>query len=722
MAQSAISLIPLPEPRSSEVKGTRHVLGACPHDCPDTCSLVTTVQDGIAIQVSGNPAHPQTAGVLCTKVSRYTERTYHPERILHPLKRIGPKGSGQYERVDWDTALTDIALQLNAIASHSPRGAEAIQPYSYAGTMGQVQGEAMAARFFNRLGAARLDRTICSSAGAEGLIYTLGGKVGMRVEFFTQAKLILIWGSNSIASNLHFWRYAQEAKRLGAKLICIDPRKSETADKCHEHIALLPGTDAALALAVIHQLIQNDWLDHDYIARYTQGWDALRERALLWPPARSAQVCGITVAQIESLARDYGSCPGGAAIRLNYGMQRARGGGNAVRAIACLPALTGAWRHRSGGLLLSSSGTFPLQRAQLERTDLLQGKTPRTINMSTIGDDLLRPASDAFGPVIQALIVYNSNPVAVAPDSGKVVQGFAREDLFTVVLEHFQTDTADYADYILPATTQLEHWDIHLSYGHTDILLNQPAIAPLGEAKTNSQIFRELAHYMGFTDPCFGDTDEALCQQVCGNKIDFNTLLTQGFAALQWPEAPFAEGGFPTPSGQCEFFSPRLGAMGMDGLPDYLENHESPSYDDTDARYPLAMISPPARNFLNSSFVNVKSLRAIEGEPVLEINAQDAASRQIVDGEVVTVFNARGEYRCKATVSPRARVGVVNGLGIWWRKLGMDGTNVNQLTSQKLTDLGRGPTFYDCLVQVERCTAPITQSAAKTTTTFAAGT
>ena len=684
------------------------VLGACPHDCPDTCSMLTTVQDGIAIKVQGNPAHPHTDGALCTKVSRYTERTYHPERILQPLKRSGPKGSGQFEPVSWAQALSDIAQNLGRIAARDP---QAILPYSYAGTMGLVQGESMAARFFNKLGASHLERTICAAAGGEGLVHTLGGKVGMSVAFFAESDVILIWGSNSIASNLHFWRYANAAKRRGAKLICIDPRKSETADKCHTHIALLPGTDGALALGLMHELIQHDWLDHDYIAHHTQGWDALRERALLWPPARAALVCGITVSQIESLARDYGSCLArghSAAIRLNYGMQRTHGGGNAVRAICCLPALTGAWRQRAGGLLMSSSGTFPLQRAALERTDLLQGRAPRTINMSTIGDDLLRPASAAFGPAIEALIVYNSNPVAVAPDSGKVVQGFGRQDLFTVVLEHFQTDTADYADYILPATTQLEHWDIHLSYGHTDMLLNRPAVAPVGEAKTNTQIYRELANHMGFTDPCFNDSDEALCQQACGSSIDFNLLLQQGFAPLQWPQAPFAGGQFPTPSGKCEFFSPRLAAQGQDGLPDYIENYEAPWPQDATAQFPLAMISPPARNFLNSSFVNVKSLRDIEGEPVLEINPADAASRKILDGDVVKVFNQRGAYHCKAKLSGRARVGVVHGLGIWWRKLGLDGTNVNQLTSQKLTDIGRGPTFYDCLVQVERCVAAVT--------------
>ena len=682
---------------------TSTVLGACPHDCPDACSFVTTVQDGIAVKVQGNPAHPQTDGALCTKVSRYTQRTYHPERILRPLKRTGPKGSGRFETLDWDVALRDIARRLQAIAGRGPRAAEAIVPYSYAGTMGLVQGESISARFFHQLGASRLERTICSSAGGEALTQTLGGKVGMRVEFFAESKLILIWGSNSIASNLHFWRYAQEAKRHGAKLICIDPRRSETADKCHVHIALLPGTDAALALALMHELVLNDWLDHDYLARHTLGWELLRERALAWTPERAATVCGINAEQIRALAQDYGACANHsaaapAAIRLNYGMQRVRGAGNAVRAIASLPALVGAWRHRAGGLLLSSSGQFPVQRAALERPDLLQGRQPRTINMNTIGDDLLRPASNAFGPAIEALIVYNSNPVAVAPDSAKVVQGFAREDLFTVVLEHFQTDTADYADYILPATTQLEHWDIHLSYGHTDVVLNRPAVAPVGEAKPNSQIFRELAHHMGFTGPCFAETDESLCRAAYGDAVDFNELLAQGFSTLKLPDAPFAEGNFPTASGKCEFFSQRLADQGQDGVPDHLPNYEAWG---SSPDYPLAMISPPARNVLNSTFVNVKSLRDIEGEPLLEMNEQDAAARGLATGCVVRVFNQRGDYRCKMEISSRARPGVVNGMGIWWRKLGMDGKNVNQLTSQKLTDIGRAPTFYDCLVEVE---------------------
>jgi anaerobic selenocysteine-containing dehydrogenase len=685
--------------QAHDLTPVHQVRGACPHDCPDTCALVTDVRSGVAIRVHGNPAHAQTHGTLCAKVSKYTERTYHPERILQPLKRVGPKGSGQFAPVGWDEALDSIAARLKTIAARDP---QAILPYSYAGTMGLVQGDSLSARFFHKLGASLLDRTICSSAGGEGLTQTLGGKVGMKVEFFAESQLIIIWGSNSITSNLHFWRYAQEAKRRGAKLICIDPRKTETAEKCHTHIQLLPGTDAALALAIMHELIVHDWLDHDYIAQHTLGWEKLKARALDWNCERAAQVCSVPAAQIASLARDYGmshvnQTP--AAIRLNYGMQRVRGGGNATRAVACLPALIGAWRQRAGGLLMSSSGMYPVNKAALQRPDLLAGKTPRTINMSTIGNDLLRESSAAFGPKIEALMLYNSNPVAVAPDSSKVVQGFAREDLFTVVLEHFQTDTADYADYILPATTQLEHADVHLSYGHTDVVLNQAAIAPVGQAKPNTQIFRELAARMGYTEACFEDSDETLCRTAFGDKVDFAQLQSDGFAALAVPDAPFAQGGFPTLSGKCEFFSARLAAQGLDGLPDHLPNYEMIG---ASAQYPLAMISPPARNFLNSSFVNVKSLRDMEGEPLLEMHPQDAAQRGLQDGAPVRVFNDRGSYHCTARISPRARLGVVNALGVWWRKLGLHGTNVNEVTSQQLTDMGRGPVFYDCLVQVVR--------------------
>lgn len=672
---------------------TRVVHAACPHDCPDTCAMLVTVENGRAVRVQGDPEHPTTNGALCTKVSRYPERTYHPERVLTPLKRVGPKGRGEFVPVSWDEALETIAARLKAIAARDP---EAILPYSYAGTMGLVQGESMAARFFHQLGASRLDRTICASAGSEALLATYGIKAGMHVEHFAESRLILIWGSNSIASNLHFWTIAQAAKRQGAKLVCIDPRRTETAEKCHEHLALRPGSDGALALALMHELISNDWLDHDYLERCVDGWPALRERALQWPAERAAAVCGLTVEQIRGLARDYGTTKP-AAIRLNYGMQRVHGGGSAVRLIALLPCLTGAWRHRAGGLLLSASGWFAGRRddAWLQRPDLLAGRQPRTINMSTIGDDLLREASPGFGPRVEAVVVYNSNPVAVAPESRKVVAGFAREDLFTVVLEHFLTDTADHADFVLPATTQLEHWDAHTAYGHTYALLNKPAIEPLGEARSNAAIFRALAQRLGFDDPCFRDDDETLARRAfLADRVDLGSLERRGWARLDVAEAPFAN-GFPTPSGKAVVDVPGL------GVPDHVPNYEcAETTPELATRFPLAMISPPARHFLNSTFVNVKSLRAVEGEPLLEIHPDDAAARGIADGAEVRVFNERGEYRCAAAVSTRARPGVVVGLGVWWRKLGRDGTNVNELTHQRLTDIGRAPSFYDCLVEV----------------------
>jgi anaerobic selenocysteine-containing dehydrogenase len=520
----------------------------------------------------------------------------------------------------------------------------------------------------------------------------------MHTRFFAESRLIVIWGSNSIASNLHFWTFAQEAKRRGAKLIAIDPRHTETAEKCHQHIALLPGTDGALALGVMHELHARGWLDDDYIERHVSGFDKLACRFAEWPPERAAEVCGISAGEVRSLARDLGTLQP-AAIRLNYGMQRVKGGGSAARLIALLPCLTGAWRHRAGGLLLSSSGWFaPYKNPALTRPDLLAGRRPRTINMSTIGDDLQRESSAAFGPKIEAVIVYNSNPVAVAPESRKVVAGFARENLFTVVLEHFLTDTADHADYVLPATTQLEHLDVHGAYGHTDVMWNEPAIAPLGESKPNAQIFRELAARMGFTDSCFADDDESLARQAFdwdAIGTSFDALRERGWASLPVPDAPFANGGFATASGKA-----RVDVCGL-GVPEHLPNHESAlSSPELAHRYPLAMISPPARHFLNSSFVNVRSLRAIEGEPVLEIHADDAVPRGIASGALVRVFNDRGEYRCKAEVSKRARPGVVNGLGVWWRKFGIAGTNVNQLTHQRLTDIGRAPSFYDCLVEV----------------------
>jgi anaerobic selenocysteine-containing dehydrogenase len=685
------------------------VRATCPHDCPDTCAILVTVEDGVATEVKGDPDHPTTAGVLCTKVARYVDRTYHPDRLLTPMRRVGKKGEGKFEPISWQQALEEIAARLKPIAARDP---QAILPYSYCGTMGLVQGEAMAMRFFNKLGASFLDRTVCATAGFTGYKYTIGASIGTDIEQFQDAKLILIWGGNPIASNLHFWMRVQEAKRRGAKLIAIDPYRSLTAEKCHQHIAVMPGTDSALALGMMHVLIKENLLDHDYIAQHTLGFAQLKDRAAEWTPERTAETCGITVDEVVNLAREYGQTAlrgEAVAIRMNYGLQRVRGGGMAVRNIACLPALVGAWRHAAGGVQLSTSGSFPSNKLALQRPDLLQGRLPRTINMNTIGDDLLKDASPDFGPKIEAVIVYNANPVAIAPDSSKVQRGFEREDLFTVVLEHFQTDTADYADILLPATTQLEHVDAHLAYGHLYMMANNAAISPLGESKPNTEIFRLLAKAMGFDDAVFDETDDELAAQAFNKQdaravhFDWESLKRSGWSKLNMPDAPFAKGGFPTPSGKCEFYSESMLHDGLDPLPSYIANYESvASNPELAEKYPLAMISPPARNFLNSTFVNVQSLRATEGEPHLDMHPLDAATRSIEDKDMVRIFNDRGSFVARARVTPKARAGLVVGLSIWWKKLASDGKNANEVTSQRLTDMGRAPTFYDTLVQVEK--------------------
>jgi anaerobic selenocysteine-containing dehydrogenase len=649
--------------------------------------MLVTVEDGVATQIRGDPSMPFTEGTLCTKVAHYLERTYAPDRLKHPMRRIGPKGKGQFKRISWDEALDEIATRLKALADNP----ETILPCSYAGTMGMVQYTSMDRRFFHKLGASILDRTLCSSAGKAGIKATLGGSVGMDPERFDEARLIILWGANPIVSNLHLWSRVQAAKRRGAKVIAIDPYRSLSAEKCTQHIALLPGTDGALALGMMNVLIGEGLIDRDYIAKYTLGFEKLTGRVKQYTPEWTARICGIPAEEVVKLAREYGTTKP-AAIRLNYGMQRHAGGGIAARTIACLPALTGAWRDAAGGIVLTTADFYGFDHAALERPDLLGARRPRVINHAKLGDALT-----SAEPPVRMTIVYNNNPVAVCPDSDKVIAGFSREDLFTVVMDHFQTDTADYADIVLPATTQLEHYDVHKSYGHLYMLANNPAIAPVGESLPNSEVFRRLAARLGFDEPCFRDSDQDICRTAL-NGVSWEGLKQAGWQRLEVPErfAPFAQGGFPTPSGKCEFYSAWLEKQGIDPLPFY-----NPPAEDAEA-YPLAFLSPPARNFLNSSFANMVRFRELEREPHLDMHPADAAARGIADGDLVRVFNARGSHRLRARVNGKPRRGVVVAPSVWWKKHSPDRGNANNLTSQRTADLGGGATFYDCRVQVER--------------------
>lgn len=699
---------------ASPVISTHVVRAACPHDCPDTCAMLVTVetneegtqqQQQRVLGVRGNREHPTTRGALCTKVANYEQRTHNSERVKTPLRRVGEKGAGKFEAISWTQAIDAIAKRFGELAN-SPEGAETILPYSYAGTLGLVQSQSMDRRFFHRLGASLLDRTICATAGMFGYRATVGASIGTDPERFADARLIVLWGTNTITSNVHLWSQILDARKKGARIICIDPRRTRTADQCDEHIAILPGTDAAFALALMHVIFAEDLADEDYLASYCIGAEDLRAHVKTFTPTWAAEICGVAAETIERFAREYAATRP-AVIRINYGMQRHAGGGMAVRTVACLPAVTGAWRESAGGILLSTSGTFPLNYTALERTDLLPAKRPRTLNMSMLGDVL----TETNDPPVRALYVYGSNPAAVAPEQSKVIKGLMRDDLFTVVHEIFMTDTCDYADIVLPATTQLEQFDLHKAYGHLYMVLNEQAIAPLHEAKCNTDVFRLLAARMGFNDDCFKDTDETIARQALASThanlqgITLESLREKGWQRLNVAEdfAPFAKGNFPTPSGKCELRADSLAAQGLPVLPQFTPPRESvKSNARLAAKFPLALISPATHAFCNSTFGNLSKQLKQESAPYLEINPHDAQKRNITDGESVKVYNERGACRLKAVVTDRARKGVVVAPSVWWNKLSPGGTNINQLSSQALTDLGGGATFYDALVEVER--------------------
>ena len=695
------------------------VHAACPHDCPDACGVLVTVEDGRATRIQGDPKHPVTRGFLCAKVTKYLDRVYSPERVLYPMRRVAPKGQGKgnagdFVRISWDEALTGIADRFSQISAEF--GSEAILPYSYAGNMGILSFAGMSHRFFHRLGASQLNRTICATAGGDALVTVTGRKLGTEPEQFAHSKYIIAWGANIHGNNVHLWPFVEEARRNGAKLVVIDPYKTRTARCADWYLPINPGTDVALALAMMHVIINENLYHAEYVRKYTLGFEQLRERVQEYPPERVAQITGISAGDICTLAREYATATA-SVIRVNYGVQRAENGGMAVRAISMLPCITGSWQQLGGGLWLSLSGAFPFDRQSLEMAELMQksplGRPSRTINMVELGQ-ALNTVSD---PPVKAVFVYNSNPAVVAPNHNDVVRGFLRPDLFTVVHEQFFTDTVNYADIVLPATTFFEHKDLLAAYGHCYVQVSNQAIAPLGECKSNSELFRELAAKMSFTEKCFSDTDDEMIDLVLSAKngavdpdgwlqgIDRPRLESEGHVRLNFGEGPFlpyAKGGFTTPSGKAELYSESLAAKGLDPIASFVPPSESRHVEKA-RRFPLELLSRKADNFLNSSFCNIEAVQKMEHPELLEINATDAAPRNIREGDWVRVFNARGEVRLRAHVNGSVQPGVV-AARLNWARLSPDGKSINALTSEILTDIGAGPTFYSCLVEVEPIT------------------
>lgn len=691
------------------------VHAACPHDCPDACGVLITVEDGRATRIQGDPAHPVTRGFLCAKVSKYLDRVYSPDRVFYPMRRIKPKGpgnvsAGDFARISWDEALQEIIARLRKISAEF--GPEAILPYSYGGTLGVLNNSGMAHRFFYRLGASQLDRTICATTGGEALVSVLGKKMGTEPEQFRESRYIIAWGANIHGANIHLWPFIAEARRKGAKLVVIDPYKTRTASCADWYLPINPGTDVALALAMMHVIIRDNLYDADYVSHYTLGFDELKPRVEEYPPARVAQWTGIAADDIEKLAREYATVRP-AVIRVNYGVQRAQNGGTAVRAITMLPCITGSWKEVGGGLQLSTSGSYGLNDQAIERPDLMLnsplGRAARVVNMTELASAL----NELDKPPVKAIFVYNSNPAVVAPDHNRVIRGFLRPDLFTVVHEQFFTDTTNYADIVLPATTFFEHKELQKAYGHYYLQISNQAIAPLGEAWSNTELFSQLAQRMGFTEDCFRQTvDEMIDAALWTGSpqrparlegLTRERLEQEGHIRLNigsGPFLPFAHGDFPTPSGKAELYNEALVAKGMDPVARFVPPVES-RHTNQARRFPLELLARKADNFLNTSFANVALLQKMEQPELLEINSADATCRGIHDGEWVRVFNDRGEVRLRAHVNGAVQPGVV-ATRLTWARFAPDGKSINALTSERLTDLSGGATFYSCLVEMER--------------------
>ena len=674
----------------------------CPHDCPSQCALSVTVEDGRVADVAGDPTHPFTQGVICGKVHDYAERLYAPTRVRTPLRRVGGKGEGRFERVSWEAALEEITHRWRRIIGEW--GGEAILPYSYGGTLGLIQYWA-GHPLFHALGASQLDRSICIATAYAGWAATLGTVAGNDAEQLVDSELVVLWGINASHTHINLMTLVKRARKRGAFVVCIDPYRTATARSADLYLQPRPGTDGALALGMMHVLIAEGLIDRDYIERATLGFAPLAESVRTYDPARVSGITGLSAEEIVSLARRYGATKA-SFLRVGIGLSRHDNGGATCRAIACLPALTGAYAHPAGGALLSSSRAFGLDLGALERRDLMPAPTPRTINMVRLG----RALTDAdMRPPVKALYVYNSNPASIAPNQELVLRGLAREDLFVVVHEQHLTDTTDFADIVLPATTSMEHVDLYKSFGHLYVQLAEPVVDPVGEARSNWHTVRLLARALGLGDPHFAKDEPTLIREVLASGdpsvegITYERLREERAVRLNVgrPYLPFANGA-PTPSGKVEFVSESMAGLGQPALPTYVPLVEGPDNAELARRFPLQCIVPPNRFFLNSSFSQSDLLRRRQKGPSVFLSPVDARARGIEDGEAVYVGSARGGARFAALITEDTRPGVAVIEGIWWSKHQAGGRGVNAITDDRLADLGGGPALHSNLVEVRK--------------------
>ncbi|WP_339839720.1 molybdopterin oxidoreductase family protein [Paenibacillus sp. FSL R7-0272] len=674
----------------------------CPLDCPDTCGLLLHKENGKITKVTGNPDHPITKGAICNKVRNMTERVYHPGRLQYPMRRVGAKGEGKFERISWDEAIQEITGKFKDLSA--TYGPESILPYSFYGNMGVLGVDGMDRRFFNALGASVLEQTICNAAGNTGWKYTMGANHGTLPEDTEHADLIVVWGGNIVSTNMHQVVLAEKARKNGAKIVVIDVHRNRTAQWADWFIPLYPGTDSALALGMMHVLFEQGLTNEAFMQKYTVGHEALREHVRSYTPERVARITGVPEETIVELAQLYGRAQA-AHIHIGNGLQHHDNGGMNVRSIACLPAITGQWLKRGGGAVRTNSYGSTNGDA-LERPDLRQNANPRVVNMNRIGEALL----EAEQP-IRAMLVYCSNPLVVAPDTERVERGFAREDLFTVVHDLFMTDTAKYADIVLPATSSFEATDLYLSYWHQYVQLQEPVIAPIGESKSNVELFSLLGQAMGYDADIFGEKPEQMIENALQgtenpymNGITLDRLKQQRFVKLDMSVHESFLEHLPTPSGKIELYSEQMEQKGLPPLPTYaalVEGFDGENPAGPDEAYPLMFVSPPNHNFLNSSFGNSAKHQRLEKMPLLQIHPEDAARRDVQDGDAVVVWNERGRIELTAKVTDAMLPGTVISQGLWWDGEGKKQRS-NSLTSSRLSDMGNGATFFSATVEVKR--------------------